>query len=143
MNSKTLTPRTKYALAFLSLFLIEALIAIFIHDNFIRPYIGDVLVMVLLYFFVQAILPDKIKYLPIYLFLFGTLVEFLQYCHIVEHLHLESNSVAKVVIGSVFDSKDIVCYGIGCLLVLLAKNIAAKYKALAHNKNNDKSKSSV
>lgn len=34
----------KYLCAFIAVFIVEAVIAVFIHDNFIRPHIGDVLV---------------------------------------------------------------------------------------------------
>ena len=33
---------------------IEVLIALYVHDDFVRPYLGDVLVVVVLYFFVSA-----------------------------------------------------------------------------------------
>ena len=41
--------RRWYALAFGLLLLLEALIAVFVHDRFVRPYLGDVLAAVLLY----------------------------------------------------------------------------------------------
>ena len=37
--------RMGYLAAFVILFLIEAAIALWVHDRFIRPYIGDVLVV--------------------------------------------------------------------------------------------------
>ena len=43
--------RMGYLAAFVILFLIEAAIALWVHDRFIRPYIGDVLVVVLVYVF--------------------------------------------------------------------------------------------
>ena len=39
--------RIVYALIALGLLAVEVLIALFVHDNFIRPYVGDVLVTVL------------------------------------------------------------------------------------------------
>ena len=43
--------RLPYLLAFILLLLLEIIIAVFVHDRFIRPYVGDVLVTVLLCFF--------------------------------------------------------------------------------------------
>ena len=47
-----------YLAAFVILFLIEAAIALWVHDRFIRPYIGDVLVVVLVYVFVRIFFPS-------------------------------------------------------------------------------------
>jgi hypothetical protein len=99
------------------LFVIELLIALFVHDKFIRPYVGDVLVVVLIYTFVRIFLPEGVRLLPLYIFLFAAGVEMLQYFRIVEALGLSDNRVLSVVVGSVFDVKDIVCYGVGCAIL--------------------------
>ena len=41
-----------YIISFLLIFCIEVLIALYVRDNFIRPYVGDMLVVVLVYSFV-------------------------------------------------------------------------------------------
>ena len=46
---------TKCLFSFIIVFIIEAIIAVFIHDNFIRPYFGDVLVVVLIYCFIKPL----------------------------------------------------------------------------------------
>lgn len=106
--------RIKYAVATACLFCIELCIALFVHDAFIRPYVGDVLVVVLLYTFVRIFLPEGVRLLPLYIFLFAAGVEVLQYFRIAEVLGLSDNRILSVVIGSVFDVKDIICYGVGC-----------------------------
>ena len=45
--------RIFYIISFLVIFCIEVLIALYVRDNFVRPYIGDVLVVVLVYSFVR------------------------------------------------------------------------------------------
>jgi len=109
--------RILYLLVTIVLFIIELFIALFVHDNFIRPYIGDVLVVVLLYTFVRIFLPEGVRLLPLYIFLFAAGVEVLQYFRIAELLGLSDNRVLSVVIGSVFDVKDVVCYGVGCVIL--------------------------
>ena len=106
--------RMAYGIATIALFIIELLIALFVHDRFVRPYVGDVLVVVLLYTFVRIFLPDGVRLLPLYIFLFAAGVEVLQYFRIAEVLGLSDNRILSVVIGSVFDVKDIICYGVGC-----------------------------
>ncbi len=119
--------RIRYAIITLILLVAEVLIALFIHDKFIRPYVGDVLVTVLICTFLRILLPEKVKLLPLYVFLFAALVEVAQYFEIVKLIGLEKNKFFSILIGSVFDIKDIICYGIGCILVyVIEKHIADK-----------------
>lgn len=115
--------RIAYGMATIMLFIVELLIALFVHDNFIRPYVGDVLVVVLLYTFVRVFLPEGVRLLPLYIFLFAAGVEVLQYFRIAEVLGLSDNRILSVVIGSVFDVKDIVCYGVGCVLLIIITEV--------------------
>lgn len=111
--------RLVYIAATILLLCIEVIIALFVHDNFIRPYVGDILVVVVIYTFIRILIPDKIKLLPLYIFLFAALVEVLQLFKIVEILGLSDNSFLSIVIGSTFDIKDIICYAIGCVLLIV------------------------
>lgn len=108
--------RLRYLLATIGIFLMELLIALFVRDDFIRPYVGDMLVVVLIYTCVRVIFPENPRLLPLYVFLFAALVEGLQGIHIVELLGLENNRFFSVLIGTTFDRKDIACYGVGCVL---------------------------
>lgn len=103
-------------LATLDIFIIELLIALFVRDNFIRPYVGDMLVVVLIYTCVRIFLLEKPRRLPLYVFLFAVLTEGLQAVNIVELLGLSDNRFFSVLIGTTFELKDIVCYGAGCAL---------------------------
>ena len=96
---------------------IEVLIALYVHDDFVRPYLGDVLVVVVLYFFVRIWIPEKYRWLPGVIFVFAAAVEVLQYFRLVEILGVENNVFLRTILGSTFDFKDIVCYGVGCLLL--------------------------
>ena len=60
--------RIGYAIATVILLLIEVLIAIYVHDAFVRPYIGDVLVVVVIYTFIRIFVPERCKLLPLYVF---------------------------------------------------------------------------
>ena len=115
--------RIVYALIALGLLAVEVLIALFVHDNFIRPYVGDVLVTVLICAFLRIFIPKGVKLLPLYVFVFAAVVEILQYFRIVEVLGLSDNRFFSVLIGSVFDVKDIVCYGVGCVVFAICENI--------------------
>jgi len=103
--------------------MIEAIIAVFIHDNFIRPYLGDVLVVVLIYCFIKAFVRNETKLLPLYIFIFALLVEVGQYFNLAELLGLSEYRIARVIIGATFDIKDIACYMVGCVGLFLFEMI--------------------
>lgn len=113
--------RIQYLLCFIMLLMIEICIAVYVHDQFIRPYIGDILVVVVIYCFIRIFFPKGIKGLPVDIFLFAVVVEVLQYIHIAEILAkigMPDNIILQTAIGATFDMKDIICYGVGCILLL-------------------------
>ena len=57
VSKRRMKKRIFYIISFLVIFCIEVLIALYVCDNFVRPYIGDVLVVVLVYSFVRIFLP--------------------------------------------------------------------------------------
>ncbi len=109
--------RIIYVIATVLLLAIEVCIALFVHDRFIRPYVGDMLVVIVIYTFVRIFIPEKCRLLPFYIFLFAAGVEVLQWVGIVELLGLQDNRFFRVLIGSTFDIKDILCYAVGCVLL--------------------------
>lgn len=115
--------RFKYLLLFLLLLIIEVIIALYIKDNFIRPYIGDVLAVVVIYCFLRVVFPENFKLMPLYLFLFALFAEFMQYFNIVKILGLGNNRLISTLLGATFDWKDILCYAAGALLIFLAEAI--------------------
>ncbi len=115
--------RILWFVAFAVIFAAEALIAVFCHDDFIRPYFGDVLVVILLYCLGRAVFPDTIKLLPLWIFIFACLVEVGQYFNYVELLGFSDNPVMSTVMGTSFAFEDIVCYFVGCALCAAAQYI--------------------
>lgn len=113
--------RATYAVAFGVLLFIEIIIALFVHDAFVRPYIGDVLVTVLLCCLCRIIIPKGVSALPIYVFVFAALVELAQYVNVVKLLGLENNAFFSTIIGTTFSFVDILCYAAGCLAFWVAE----------------------
>jgi len=120
----------KYLCVFIAVFIIEAIIAVFIHDNFIRPYIGDVLVVVLIYCLIKTFVRNEIRLLPLYIFVFAALVEVGQYFNLAKLLGLSDYAIARVIIGSTFDIMDIACYLAGCTGLFLYEMIKQRRKSL-------------
>lgn len=116
----------KYLITFIILFIVEVFIALFVKDTIIRPYVGDILVVILLYVLIKAFIVKEIKLLPIYIFLFATLVEIMQYFKIVEILNLQDNKLMSTLIGTSFDFKDILCYLAGSIIIILWEKFLRK-----------------
>ena len=108
------SPRIWYIVSFLALLLTEVLIALFVRDQFLRPYGGDILVTVLLCCFVRCFFPTGIRLLPVWVFLFAAAVEAGQAFDIVSRLGLGESAFFRILVGSVFSPADLICYGIGC-----------------------------
>jgi len=117
--------RTPYILAAALLLAVEIIIGVFVHDNFIRPYVGDVLVTTMLCCMARCVFPDKPKLLALWVFIFGAGVELLQLAGLDEILGLEGTA-AGIILGSTFDIKDIFCYLCGCVIFFLAEKILSR-----------------
>lgn len=116
-----LTFNKTYFIFTILIFLLEVFIALFVNDSFVRPYLGDVLVVILIYCFIKSFF--KLPVLPVALFVlvFAFTVEFLQFLNIVEKLHLEQSKIARTVIGTSFSWIDLLTYIIGFIIVVLAE----------------------
>ena len=112
----------KYFYFTLILFLIEICIAVFINDSFIRPFIGDVLVVILIYCFVKAFWNIHSSIIALSVLAFSYIIEILQYFNFVNKLGLQNKKILAVALGSTFDWKDIIAYTIGIMIVLWLEN---------------------
>jgi hypothetical protein len=102
-------------------FCIEVLIALFVNDSFIRPYLGDVLVVILIYCFLKSFLQLPVLTVAIFVLIFSFTIEFLQFINIVEKLHLEKSKIARTVIGTSFSWIDLLTYIVGIAIVLVVE----------------------
>jgi len=112
-----------YLCALVIIFLVLFVIAVFVRDGFIRPYLGDVLVVSFVYCFIRAFLANEFYPLPLYVFIFAAMVEVGQYFNLVHLLGLDNSAIARVVIGTHYDFKDIVCYFAGCAGLFLFETV--------------------
>ena len=110
--------RIKYLIGFIIILIVEVFIALYVHDNIIRPYAGDILVIICIYLLLRTIIPEKIKYLSLYVLILAILVEIMQYFNLTDML-LAQNKTLKIALGSTFDIKDIICYVIGYITIIL------------------------
>jgi hypothetical protein len=127
MNSSA-DRRLKYGLLALLLFGIEVLIALYLHDRIIRPYIGDLLVVILIYCCVKAVINAPVFATALGVLLFAYAVETLQYFRVVDLLGLGHSKLARVIIGSSFEWMDMLAYTLGIGLVLILERLAERSK---------------
>lgn len=118
--------RSIYAAAFLLLLLIEICIALFVNDRFIRPYVGDILVTILICCFCRIFTPDRPVWLPAAVFLFAAVVEVGQYFDIVSLIGLGHIRFFRILIGTSFSVIDLICYLAGCILFYFAERALRK-----------------
>ena len=116
--------RIIYAALFFAVLLTEIFIALFVKDNFVRPYVGDVLVTILLCCLCRTAVPKGAPALPVYVFIFAAVVEVAQYFDVVKLMGVENSVFLSTLIGRSFSFVDLICYGIGCLVFWAAEKAA-------------------
>lgn len=125
----TTKKRIFYALASLIILGIEILIALYVDDKFIRPFGGDILVVILIACIVRIFSPNGIPLLALWVFIFSVAVEVAQYFDVVNLLGLGDITFFVIIIGNSFSFIDIICYAVGCL-IFLASDLIVKRKGV-------------
>jgi uncharacterized membrane protein YfcA len=122
------TFRKTYFLLTILLFIIELLIALYVHDDFIRPYVGDVLVVILIYCLLRSFWRAKPIIVAISVLIFAFSVEILQYFKIVEILGLQENKIMRIIIGTSYSFEDLIAYLFGFLIIIVVEKMLIKLK---------------
>ena len=98
---KRSTLRLIFALCALVLLGVEILIGLFVRDSFVRPYLGDALVVILIWCVVRVVIPDRCVWLSGALFMFAVLVEVSQIFPLCDVLGIE-NRLIRTLMGTSF-----------------------------------------
>ena len=106
-----------YLLLAAVIFGLEVLIALFVHDKFVRPYVGDFLVVIFLYCLVRAFLKVSVLQACIGVLVFSYFIEIMQYLDWVTRLGLQDNRLARIVMGVTFEWHDLLAYTLGVMFV--------------------------
>ncbi|MCC4222744.1 MAG: DUF2809 domain-containing protein [Pseudomonadota bacterium] len=106
----------KNGLKSLVCFITLVVIALFVRDSFIRPTVGDVLVVVWLYYFLASLFSMPVNWLVSLVVLIAFAVELGQLLQVAAWLGIEPSSPLAVILGATFDWKDLLAYCIGGLL---------------------------
>ncbi len=112
-----MTFRPVYALATVLVFVVELYIGLHVHDQLIRPYVGDSLAVVLVYLGLRTVTPLTIRTALLAALVIAFAIEFGQYFHLVDRLGLRHNRIARLVLGTTFDVGDLGCYLVGAAVM--------------------------
>jgi hypothetical protein len=113
---------TKYFGLTVLLFIVEVAIGFFFHDIIVRPFVGDLLVVILIYCFVKTFINTAVKTTAIAVLLFAYVVEVSQYFHLIRVIGLEYSKAARLIMGTSFSWMDMLMYTLGIILVVILEN---------------------
>jgi hypothetical protein len=112
--------RVQYLIASGGLFIVLVFIAVYVRDSVVRPYVGDLLAVVFLYFLVRGATGAGKYWTAGGVFLLAAIIEYAQTLQLLSWLHLSDVPIVRIVLGSTPDPVDMVLYSVGILIVLLA-----------------------
>lgn len=102
------------------IFVVEVLIATELKNIFfVRAYLGDVFVVMLMYYFIKAFFDFNPTKLIVGIFIFSCLIEFAQYFHFGKLLGFKDTRIVMIMLGNSFSWIDILCYFAGCAVIFL------------------------
>jgi hypothetical protein len=116
----------KYFLIFILIFIVEVIIAIYIKDNFIRPYFGDYLVIFLVYYFTLSFIDTNKNKIAIGVLVFAFAVEMTQYFQLLSYFNLEKNRILRIVAGNTFSFEDLIIYILAFLTIIFFNRYNSK-----------------
>ncbi|MFZ4556595.1 MAG: DUF2809 domain-containing protein [Pseudanabaena sp.] len=122
----------KYFYLTVLLFLIEVYIAIFVKDQFIRPFGGDVLVVILLYCFVRSFWKINTNIAAVSVFIFACAIEGLQYLNLLDRLGWRQYKLLAIILGTTFSWEDIFAYATGTAIILGSESLISKFGRRKH-----------
>jgi Protein of unknown function (DUF2809) len=114
--------RAAYGIATLILLVVEVLIALFVNDHFVRPYLGDVLAVVLVYASLRAVTPMGLTPALCIALGIALVIEVAQALNLTGALGLADNQFARIVLGGAFDMRDMAAYLAGVIVVLAVES---------------------
>ena len=122
--------RIKFMILFVFLMAAEILIGMYA-GGWVRNYLGDVLVVILLYALARLVSPKKpTKWyiLPTGILIFAFIVEFMQLWGFCDRFGI-TNRLLRVILGTGFSIIDLLCYAAGILPCYLGERFYLKSRS--------------
>lgn len=112
--------RLPYIIGFALLLGIEVCIGLFFHGDFVRYYLGDVIVVWVIYCLFRSFVPRRFNSYAVAfgILAFSFVTEFLQKAHIADRLGIE-NGLLRIIIGTSYAPEDLWSYAAGTAVTVL------------------------
>lgn len=107
----------RYATLAAAIAFIELAIACFARDEFVRPYLGDTLAVILLYAAVLAVLELPRARVAVLAFAFACALELGQALQLWALLGLAPDAPLTVILGTFYDPRDLIAYAAALPLI--------------------------
>ena len=125
---RTMKVSRRYVIWFFSLLGLEIAIAAFHFHPFIRGFVGDMLIVPLLYVFLRALFYNLKRQTAIYALLFAYLIEAAQWIQLPRSLGLKGTLI-DLTLGNTFDPMDLIAYTLGFLLIIATETLFKNTKS--------------
>ncbi|EAQ48378.1 ribosomal maturation YjgA family protein [Leeuwenhoekiella blandensis] len=122
--------RAIYFLIFLFLLGVEIAIATYLKTGFIRAYLGDLLVVILLYSLLMSTLKPSVKRGLILTLAIAFAIELLQLINLTRFFPQEYKQLATLVLGSHFSWLDLLMYVLGIVVAGITELVLHKRYSL-------------
>jgi len=116
----------RYFIPAFFLFAVEVYIDLYVHDAFIRPSVGDFLVVIWLYCCFKSILNTQPLATALVTLLIAYAIEVSQYFHFIYVMGWGDSHLARAILGTTFQWSDMLMYTLGILLVIEIERIRIK-----------------
>jgi len=108
-----------FSLSLMCIIFCILIVLLFSEMPFIRGLVGDVIIVVFIYYFIMTLKDFSSIYVVIFTLVLAFITEVLQYFHFASILGLQHNKIAQLVIGSIFDPMDLIAYTIGGIVAYI------------------------
>ncbi|EHB68477.1 DUF2809 domain-containing protein [Paenibacillus lactis] len=108
-----------FSLSLMCIIFCILIVLLFSEMPFIRGLVGDVIIVVFIYYFIMTLKDFNSIYVVIFTLVLAFITEVLQYFHFASILGLQHNKIAQLIIGSIFDPMDMIAYTIGGIVAFI------------------------
>ncbi|MGB3592350.1 MAG: DUF2809 domain-containing protein [Nonlabens sp.] len=123
-------PRYIYALSALVIFCVEVFIALYVNDDIVRPYLGDLLVVMLIYSILMFFTRFRIITAIMCTLAFCLIVEMSQLLGLIYLMGLQDYDWARMTMGTSFSWVDVIMYVLGAITILLSELLTSSGRPL-------------
>jgi Protein of unknown function (DUF2809) len=116
----------KFLLISVLLFITEVLIAFFVNDKIIRPFFGDYLAVMFLFYLLASFFKSSKLKIALFVLFISFFLEGLQYIQFLKIIGCEKVTFIKILLGNTFEWLDLLVYTLGIITIILIHKLYKK-----------------